>query len=87
MSSLSNILLDRLDTSGSALKWFKSYFQDGDYSVSIANYESEHMQITCGDPQGSIVGPVLFNICTLLMATMMELLMSSLLKWEIRGWI
>lgn len=54
--------------------------KDDDYSVSIANYESERMKVSCGVPQGSFLGPVLFDICTLRMAKMMELFKSSLLK-------
>lgn len=39
----------------------KSYLKDRDYFVSIRNYISEHKK-NDRVPQGSILGPLLFNI-------------------------
>ena len=47
---------------GSTLKWFKYYLSDRKQYVYINGECSELKQITCGVPQGSVVGPLLFLI-------------------------
>ena len=61
-----SILLDRLETwaglSGTVLKWFRSYLEERSYSVTIGSYQSDRVAMTCGVPQGSVLGPLLFNL-------------------------
>ena len=59
------ILIDRLNKmygiDGTALKWFKSYLQQRTQSVIINGKESNCKDLKFGVPQGSKLGPVLFN--------------------------
>jgi len=58
-----HILLAKLDGYGfsvQTVKWFKSYPCDRSQSLQLGNTVSEPYQITCGVPQGSILGPSLF---------------------------
>ena len=57
------ILLKKLDNygiRGIALDWFKSYLSNRMQSVEISGQVSSLKAITCGVPQGSILGPLLF---------------------------
>ena len=60
-----NFLLGKLKhygIRGVAYSWFESYLKDRKGYVSINGYNSKHLSISLGLPQGSVLGPLLFLI-------------------------
>ena len=61
-----NILLSKLShygIRGLALDWFRSYLTGRKQFVSYNDSESDNFYVTCGIPQGSVLGPV-FSLST-----------------------
>ena len=59
------ILMGKLKLDGvssQSLNWFRSYLSDRRQQTFIDGAQSDFGNITCGIPQGSILGPVLFTI-------------------------
>ena len=66
------ILLKKLEhygIRGITLKLFKSYLSERKQYVQINNCKSQTRSISCGVPQGSVLGPLLFLISSMTFLT------------------
>ena len=64
-----SILLHRLQhwfgLHGTSLDWFSSYLTSRSQAVSIQNSTSSFSNLSCGVPQCSVLGPLLFTLYTI----------------------
>ena len=58
---LLQIMKDELGITGVALEWFRSFLTGRTQRVKINNEYSDSVKVPCGTPQGSVLGPPLFN--------------------------
>lgn len=58
---LLNRLKDNYGIDGTALNWFRSYLSGRSQSVLVNDSLSKRKLLKCGVPQGSKLGPILFN--------------------------
>ena len=69
------ILLDRLHMfviRGNAHKWMQSYLSQRSQVVNIRDTRSRCVQLPCGVPQGSVLGPLLFSISCIELSSVFE---------------
>ena len=57
-------MLKDLGIRETALQWFRSYLTCRQQKINIKGTYSESKDLTCGVPQGSVLGPILFTVYT-----------------------
>jgi len=57
-------LKERFGITGDALDWIESYLSNRTQCVRIDGCDSDKCNLTCGVPQGSVLGPILFSLFT-----------------------
>ena len=62
INKLLEILENEIGIGGTALQWFQSFLTGRTQRVKISGEYSESLEVPCGAPQGSVLGPKIFNI-------------------------
>ena len=62
IDKLLQIMDKEIGIGGTALQWFRSFLTGRTQRVKISGTYSESLEVPCGAPQGSVLGPKLFNI-------------------------
>ena len=70
---LLNTLSNTISVKDRCLSWFAAYLQHRQYMVLIAGEQSKPHKLTCGVPQGSVLGPLLFTIYMTPLASLLKL--------------
>lgn len=58
--------------SGIALEWFRSYLADRTFCVSLGDSVSSSAPLSCGVPQDSVLGPLLFSLYLLRLGSILR---------------
>uniref|UniRef100_A0A4W5LQJ5 Reverse transcriptase domain-containing protein n=1 Tax=Hucho hucho TaxID=62062 RepID=A0A4W5LQJ5_9TELE len=70
------VLISRLEHSvgikGTALEWFRSYLSERVFKVGVGGSTSPAAPLSCGVPQGSILGPILFSLYLLPLGSILK---------------
>jgi hypothetical protein len=53
--------LEQMGIASTALNWISSYLENRNQVVTVNKYVSQPKKLRCGVPQGSVMGPLLFN--------------------------
>ena len=69
---LCDVLQCHLGICGTALDLLRSFLQGRSQSVIIDGIQSELKQLTCGVPQGSVLGPIEFCLYMLPLGTILK---------------
>ena len=71
-----SILLHRLSSlfgiTQAALTWFKTYLSASSFSVLASGFTSPPYPLSCGVSQGSVLGPIIFNMSTTPFSTLIS---------------
>ena len=57
---------------GTALAWISSYLKDRSFRMSVGDATSSSQDLRYGIPQGSVVGPLFFVLCTCCIGTIIR---------------